>query len=170
MNKVSDFVNYPGKGVKGILLSNSKVIIVGSPRFAVEQGIDTVTTDQQIKDSIINMQDKGQTIVIVGHDKELVGLVGIADLVKEDALEAINNLKEADIELIMITGDNERTALAIADQVGIDKVFANVLPNEKADRIRKLQEEGYALLRDYYVLSDICLTNLHLAMNSNYSI
>jgi heavy metal translocating P-type ATPase len=143
MNKISDFVNYPGKGVKGILLPNSKQIIVGSPRFAVEQGIDAVTTDQQIKDSIINMQDKGQTIVIVGQDKDIVGLIGIADLVKEDAMEAINNLKQAGIEPIMITGDNERTAIAVADQVGIDKVLANVLPNEKADRIRKLQEEGY---------------------------
>lgn len=135
--EIKEFVNFPGRGVKGTL--NGKAIVVGSPRFAAEQGIDTA----RIKDDIANMQEKGQTVIVVGQEKEALALIGIADLIKEDALETVEILKEAGLEPIMITGDNERTAKAVARQVGIDTVLADVLPNEKADQVRKLQDKGY---------------------------
>lgn len=135
--EIKDFVNFPGRGVKGTL--NGKSVIVGSPRFAAEQGIYT----ERIKDDIAKMQEKGQTVIVVGQGNEALALIGIADLIKDDALETVEILRQAGLEPIMITGDNERTAKAVARQVGIDTVLADVLPNEKADQIRKLQEKGY---------------------------
>lgn len=137
--EITDFVNHPGRGVRGML--NGRAIVVGSPRFAAEQ--DIINNTENVKDDIRKMQDKGQTAVVVGQDGQILGLIGIADLVKEEALETIEILKQAGLEPIMITGDNERAAKAVARQVGIDTVLADVLPNEKADQVRKLQDKGY---------------------------
>lgn len=137
--EITDFVNHPGRGVRGML--NGRAIVVGSPRFAGEQGINNNT--ENVKDDIRKMQDKGQTAVVVGQDGQIIELIGIANLVKEEALETIEVLKQAGLEPIMITGDNERAAKAVARQVGIDTVLADVLPNEKADQVRKLQDKGY---------------------------
>ena len=86
------------------------------------------------------LEDKGQTVIAVARNGQFLGLIGIADSVKEDAAEAIRRVKAAGITPVMITGDNQRTAAAVASQVGIQEVHAEVLPHEKAAKIRELQD------------------------------
>jgi Cu+-exporting ATPase len=88
------------------------------------------------------LEAEGKTVVIVALNKKPIGLIAIADALKENSAEAVRELEALGIESIMLTGDNERTAKAIASQIGIKKVFANVLPHEKLEVIKKLQSEG----------------------------
>ncbi|MFQ5758644.1 MAG: heavy metal translocating P-type ATPase [Candidatus Bathyarchaeia archaeon] len=135
-SEVKDFHNVPGKGVKAAL--SSRLVLVGSVRFLVEEGIDLASAK-----AIVNeLEEGGQTVVAVAKDGKPVGLIGIADQIKRDAVESIARLKELGIEPIMLTGDNERTAKAVARRIGMDHVIAQVPPNEKADVIRRLQAEG----------------------------
>ncbi|MEK6826174.1 MAG: HAD-IC family P-type ATPase, partial [Nanoarchaeota archaeon] len=91
---------------------------------------------------ITKLENEGKTSIIVAANKKIVGVIGIADTVKESAKEAIERLHKLDKEVMMITGDNERTGNAIGKQLGIDKVLANVLPHEKAVEVKKLQSKG----------------------------
>jgi Cu+-exporting ATPase len=113
-------------------------IRIGSPRYLANQGIDFAEKQKEKED----LESQGRTVVGVAKGGEAVGLIAIADTLKEDAKEAITRMKEAGLEPIIITGDNERTARAVAEQVGINEVLAQVLPNDKADNVRKLQKEG----------------------------
>ncbi|MEE8403580.1 MAG: heavy metal translocating P-type ATPase [Candidatus Hydrothermarchaeaceae archaeon] len=135
-SEVTDFLNIPGKGIKAGL--SGKPVVVGNVRFLAEEGIDMSQAQQTIRE----MEERGETVVAVSTESKLIGLIGIADQIKADAIETVGRLKEIGIESIMLTGDNERTARAVARRVGIDTVLAEVLPNEKADIIRGFQEEG----------------------------
>jgi cation transport ATPase len=92
------------------------------------------------------MEAKRETTVAVAYGGRLIGLIGLSDTIKQDAPETVAELRRLGMEPMMITGDNERTARAVASQVGIEKVLARVLPNEKADRVRGLQQQGHRVV------------------------
>ncbi|WP_255152719.1 heavy metal translocating P-type ATPase [Halorarius halobius] len=129
------FDSVTGKGVTATVDGNE--VLVGKPGWLDEEGVDLGAGEDAIED----LQRRGLTTIGVVVDGELVGLVGIGDEVKADAEDTIQRIKDAGIAPVMITGDNERTAQAVADEVGIDRVMAEVLPDDKRDEIRRLQEE-----------------------------
>jgi heavy metal translocating P-type ATPase len=134
--EVSDFQAVPGSGVRAKL--GGKKVLVGSLRFLEEAGVEVGRAEKHA----LAMEEAGKTVVGIAAESKLLGLIALADAVKEDAAEAIRQLKLAGLKPVMLTGDNRRTALAIARQVGIAEVFAEVLPQEKAEHVRALQEQG----------------------------
>jgi Cu+-exporting ATPase len=102
-----------------------------------ENGIDLSQNEKADE-----LRAMGQTVMFVAIDGKPAGLVGVADTIKESAKEAIDELHRQKIEVVMMTGDNAKTAEAVARALGIDKVFADVLPDQKADKVKKLQAEG----------------------------
>ncbi|MBX4211627.1 MAG: heavy metal translocating P-type ATPase [Candidatus Yanofskybacteria bacterium] len=134
--EISQFQNLEGKGVKGII--DGKNIFLGSLRLMKEWGILLGKN----KGIIDGLESEAKTVIALGQDARLVGIIAIADTVKEDARETIEKLNREGIETVMITGDNQRTAEAIAHDLSISKFFAEVLPNEKAEKVRVLQQEG----------------------------
>ncbi len=136
LKEVHDFVNFAGKGVRGKI--GNVAVMVGSVRLLLEYGIPLT----HYLDRVEKHELEAKTVIGVAHDHELIGMIAVADTVKEDAKEAIERLRAQGIETAMITGDNRTTAEALAEQVGIDMVFAEVLPQQKAEHVRKLQEEG----------------------------
>ena len=137
--ELSDFDSVPGKGIEAVI--DARTVYVGNVKFFGEVGIDI----PQFYESKLNeLEGEGKTTVLVGIEDEIVGVVSTADTIKEDSYEAIETLHDRGIETWMITGDNERTARAIADKVNIDpaRVMAGVLPQDKIDKVRQLQDEG----------------------------
>jgi P-type Cu+ transporter len=124
--KATDFESITGKGISGKI--DGKVVKVQSP-----------TTENQ---SLDEWRNQGQTVVEVTVDDESIGFIGIADTIKESAKAAINELHKQNIEVVMMTGDNVKTAEFVADKLGIDKVYAGVLPAGKAENIKELQALG----------------------------
>ena len=127
----------PGRGVRTKVNGND--ILVGNLRFIEEEGITLVSAAKQIA----AMEEQGRTVVAVASDGKLVGFIAIADTLKEDAREAIQRMKEINLEPVMITGDNWRAARSIASEVDIDELMAEVLPDQKAEKVRELQKQGY---------------------------
>jgi Cu+-exporting ATPase len=136
LSEIREFQNVAGKGVRGMM--GETAIIAGSPRLLREQGIDLTPGQKKIED----FEARAQTVVAVAHDGKLVGLIAVADTLKEDAKAAIEQLNAEHIETVMITGDNRKTAQAIAEQIGVGSVLAEVLPQDKAARVRLLQAGG----------------------------
>ena len=135
IEKVDDFEAIEGKGVKANY--NGKTAFVGSDRLLAD-----VDISQEIAQKATALQNEAKTVVYVGLDGEIIGLVAIQDVPKPSSREAIKELRERGLKTIMLTGDNKNVAEAIAKQVGIDQVIARVLPNEKAMHIKELQEQG----------------------------
>jgi len=125
-----------GHGVQAQV--NNLHVVVGSPRMMIERGLDT----SEINAEVSRLQSEGKTTILVAIDDQIVGAFGIADTVKEGSIEAIQQLHQMGIQVTMLTGDNLQTALAIAKQVGIDQVLAEVLPGDKAAQVKKLQAQG----------------------------
>jgi Cu+-exporting ATPase len=113
-------------------------VLVGSPRMMSERGLDLT----QVNSEISRLQSEGKTTVLVVIDHQISGAIGIADTVKEGSVEAIQQLHKMGIKVAMMTGDNLQTAQAIAKQVGIDRVLAEVLPGDKSAEIKNLQAQG----------------------------
>ncbi|THE64000.1 copper-translocating P-type ATPase [Salinadaptatus halalkaliphilus] len=137
--ELSDFDSVPGKGIEAVI--DGRTVYVGNVKFFEEVGIEL----PQFYESKLNeLEEEGKTTVLVGIEDEIVGVVSTADTIKDDSYEAIEALHDRGIETWMITGDNERTARAIADTVNIDpaRVMAGVLPQDKIDKVRQLQDEG----------------------------
>jgi Cu+-exporting ATPase len=130
------FEAIPGKGIA--VKVEGHEILVGNRRLFDERGISIVGMEDEIQ----SLEHQGKTAMLVAKDNAVAGVIAVADTVKENSAEAVAELKALGIETIMLTGDNERTARAIADQVGIERVIANVLPGEKAAAIKALQAEG----------------------------
>jgi len=134
--EASDFEAVPGRGVRGIV--EKKKVVLGNQRFLEESGIDS----QDLSERAEKLRAEGQTVMFVAIDGQAVGLLGVADPIKDSTREAIQQLHKEGIEIIMLTGDNRTTAEAVARELGIDRVEAEVLPGEKADVVARLQREG----------------------------
>jgi len=130
-----EFEAVPGKGVKAKVEGRS--VLVGNRRM-----IEEVCRIDGAEDKIAGLEGEGKTAMIVAVDGQLAGVVGVADVVKESSATAISELKSMGIEVAMMTGDNRRTAEVIGRQLGIDRVLAEVLPEDKAKEVAKLQEGG----------------------------
>jgi heavy metal translocating P-type ATPase len=135
---VQDFEAVSGKGVVGKW--NGKEIGLGNSRLLETVGANLSET--QLKDAT-QWQQKGQTVMFLVIDKKPAGMVGVADKVKETSKQAVQALHKAGLKVIMLTGDNEYTAKAIADEVGIDGFQAECLPEDKYNKVRELQEQGH---------------------------
>jgi P-type Cu+ transporter len=131
------FESLAGRGVKGTV--NGHSYVVGTRRLMDEMKIDTspLQTDAE------KFYDQGKTLAFVAMEGRAVGLIAVADQIKDNAATAVKRLQSMGIKVIMITGDNKRTADAIAKQVGIDRYAAEVLPEDKVKEVRRLKEEGY---------------------------
>ncbi|MEK6926249.1 MAG: copper-translocating P-type ATPase [Nanoarchaeota archaeon] len=132
--EVKGFKVLRGRGVEGKI--GNKKIIIGNSLLMKENGIFLKSFSERIEE----YEDKGCTTVIVSENAKVLGIIGIADAVKEDSAKAVNYLNSKGYRTVMITGDNERTAKAIAKEVGIKEVIANVLPEDKAKRVIELQK------------------------------
>jgi len=113
-------------------------VLVGSPRFVAEKGVDTAP----YRDRISALEDEGRTVIAVSREARLIGLIGLGDELRPDAAETVRRLRESDVRTVLITGDNDRAARRVADELGLDDVHAEILPGEKADLIRGLQRQG----------------------------
>jgi Cu+-exporting ATPase len=131
------FRNRAGLGIEAVV--DGHAVVVGRPSLLAEWGLSLGTALEQ---GLEQAQTAGQTVVAVASDGEVVGLVAVADRVKDSSREAIAELRRLGLQPVLLTGDNERTAAAVAAEVGIERVLANVLPEEKAAEIRRLQEAG----------------------------
>ncbi|WP_186577934.1 heavy metal translocating P-type ATPase [Aquibacillus kalidii] len=134
--EVDDFTAIPGHGIE-VTISDHH-ILVGNRKLMENHQVDVGEAEQQLTDYEI----EGKTAMLIAVDKQYRGIVAVADTIKETAPQAIRELKEQGLEVIMLTGDNERTAQAIAKQVGIDQVIAQVLPEEKAEKVKGIQNKG----------------------------
>ncbi|MBW3542241.1 MAG: heavy metal translocating P-type ATPase [Planctomycetes bacterium] len=132
-----DFHAAAGKGITARI--EGRRIAIGKPRFLDEQGVDL----SPARDRVEALQERGNTVVALAVDGQAAALIAIADQLKPDAKQAIQRMRELGLEPVMITGDNERTARAVAGQVGISDYRAEVLPQDKAEAIRELQREGH---------------------------
>lgn len=130
------FEAIPGYGIKAGV--DGKVVLIGTRKLLLREGIDFGKADVVMEE----LENDGKTAMLVAVDNNYVGIVAVADTIKDTSREAISRLKQMGIDVIMITGDNKRTAKAIAQQVGIEHVLAEVLPEGKADEVKKLQAEG----------------------------
>lgn len=131
---VTDFKNLTGQGVTGII--NGQTVFVGKPDLASQSIAKTL----QVK--MNQLQSDGKTVAAIGQAGKVIGLIAIQDVPKPSAKAAIEKLKQQGYHTVMITGDNEQAAQAIAKQVGIDEVIASVMPGDKAQRVKNLQNQG----------------------------
>ncbi|MDL5054994.1 heavy metal translocating P-type ATPase [Oscillatoria laete-virens NRMC-F 0139] len=136
LTQPEEFEAESGRGVRATV--EGRTILVGSPRFIREQGHDLTAYTEQIE----ALQGRARTAVLTVIDDVVSGILGIADTVKDGSREAVAALRAQGLEVVMITGDNERTAQAIAREVGITRVLAEVLPDQKAEMVKRLQGEG----------------------------
>jgi Cu+-exporting ATPase len=134
--KPTSFLAYPGYGIEAVI--NGNKVLLGNEKFLSEKQIDLL--------SLCNESDRlaseGKTPMYIVIDNNLQGIIAVADIIKENSAVAIQKLHEMGIEVAMITGDNSKTAQAIARQVNIKRVLADVLPQDKANEVKKLQSEG----------------------------
>jgi len=135
-NEPDDFEAVPGHGISALV--EKRRVVLGNLKFMADQGIPAGAAE----DILARLSDEGKTAMVVGVDGELAGVVAVADTVKDDSVAAIKRMHELGLEVVMLTGDNHRTASAIGRQVGIDRVLAEVLPQDKANQIKLLQAEG----------------------------
>ncbi len=130
-----DFEAVPGKGIRG--RADGREVLVGTRKFAEDEGVDCCAAAADLE----RLEGEAKTTVVVAVGGEAVGVIAIADTLKENSAEAVAQLKGMGFEVAMITGDNERTARAVADEVGIEQVLAGVLPDQKAAEIGRLRDE-----------------------------
>jgi Cu+-exporting ATPase len=132
----TDFSAIPGHGIEAVIAG--KQVLLGNLKLMKDRGIPMNAMEQKAA----GLSDDGKTPMFVAADGKLAGIVAVADTLKENSRTAIAALHQLGLEVVMLTGDNRRTAQAIARQIGVDRVLAEVLPEQKADEVKKLQAEG----------------------------
>ncbi len=135
LSEAREFSAVPGKGVRARVGGNS--VLVGSRKLMDEHAISY----DHLADELRSLEDEAKTAMLVARDKQVLGILAVADTLKDDSVEAIRALQAMGLLTVMLTGDNERTAQAIAKKVGIARVLANVLPGDKVREIKRLQDE-----------------------------
>jgi Cu+-exporting ATPase len=136
LEKVSNFKAIPGHGVEATL--KGKKIVVSKPEYAKK----IKNIDRNLDSKITELEGEGKTTVLVLDKKKIYGIIAIADTIREDSIKAVKDLQKEKIFVYMITGDNKRTANAIGKQLGINHVISEVLPQDKANEVKKLQKKG----------------------------
>ncbi len=136
LNDPDRFSAVPGHGIEARV--DSHQVVLGTLKLMADRGIAAGPAESRLE----SLAEQGKTAMVVAVDGDVAGLVAVADTLKEDSTEAIARLHRLGLEVVMLTGDNHRTAQAIAGMVGIDRVLAEVLPDEKATQIKLLQAEG----------------------------
>ncbi|QLH06348.1 heavy metal translocating P-type ATPase [Nitrosopumilus ureiphilus] len=132
----SEFVSIPGKGVRAVF--EGKEILVASPSQMKREGVDL----NSIEENIFNLQQEGKTVVVTTHDGKLIGFIALLDIPKPSAKTTLRELEKLGIDVVMLTGDNQRAAATIAKDLSISRVFSDVVPSEKVEIIKQLQNEG----------------------------
>lgn len=136
LEEPGEFNAIPGYGVEATV--TGRRVLVGNRKLMQREALDSAQVDGEVQ----RLQGEGKTAMYVAVDSRVAGIVAVADTIKEDSLEAIRVMQEMGLEIIMLTGDNERTAQAIARQVGIQRVLAEVLPEDKAQQVHLLKIDG----------------------------
>jgi Cu+-exporting ATPase len=131
-----DFAALAGHGIRARV--DSRDILVGNDKLMVDEKIDTAALDKRAA----KLADEGKTPMFVAIDGRAAGLIAVADTLKPEAKQAVQRLQEMKVDVYMLTGDNQRTAAAIAKEIGIPNFFAGVLPEQKAQKVRELQSQG----------------------------
>ncbi len=126
----------PGEGVQATV--NGRKVLVGNRRLAVANGIDLTGVEESIR----SMEEEGMTVILCMEEKQLIGLLGVGDTIREEAQEVVGELEAMGIRVMMLTGDNARTAQAIASKAGISDFAAEVMPADKAGVVTSLQQKG----------------------------
>ena len=134
--RTSDFDAVPGLGIQATV--DGRPVLVGTAAFLAQAGVETGALEEQAT----KLAEAGRTPVLVAADGQPLGALGIADPVKEESAAAIARLQEMGLKVVILTGDHEATARAVAREVGVESVLARVLPNQKAQRIKELQKQG----------------------------
>jgi Cu+-exporting ATPase len=132
----SDFKAIPGQGIEALV--EDKRLLLGNLGLIVDRGLPLNGLEKEAE----RLREKGKTVMFLGIDGEVVGIIALSDTLKPSAREALRELHRMGVEVAMLTGDNQRTAAAIAQEVDIDRVLAEVLPEHKAREVKKLQDEG----------------------------
>ncbi len=133
----TEFANLAGRGVRAEI--DGKAVLVGRRKLIEDHGL---ILPEHLAAAATELERRGRTAVFVGRDGQVVGVLAVADTIKDDAVDVVHRLQAMGLQVAMITGDNARTAAAIAEQVGIDRVLAEVLPEDKVAAVRRLQGEG----------------------------
>lgn len=137
LEEIKNFNSITGRGVQGDI--NGQTYFIGTRKLMQE----TLSLDvKKIERKMSRLEEQGKTAMILANKNEIVGIIAVADTVKETSREAVAKLQKMGIEVWMITGDNARTAKAIAEQVGIKNILAEVLPEDKANEVKKIQDAG----------------------------
>lgn len=139
LSKAADFGSVTGKGVRGTVDGHD--VALGNSAMMAEVSVDAAPLQTRAE----ALRGEGQTVMFVAVDGELAGLIGVADAIKESTPDAIRALHQEDLRVVMLTGDSETTARAVAAKLGIDEVVAGVLPDEKASKVESLQREGHVV-------------------------
>lgn len=136
ISNATSFHTVPGKGI--LATTNNKTVLVGNRKLMQEHGVSL----QSVEAEISKFEAEAKTVMVVSSEEKVYGIIALADNIKQDATMAVDQLKKLDIEIVMLTGDNQRTAKTVASQVGIDRIFADVLPDQKEEVVKSLQREG----------------------------
>ncbi len=134
---VKDFKSFTGKGVAGVV--NGKKVALGNDKLLAELNIKETDLVKQAD----GLRSKGETVMLVAIDGKLAGLIGVADPIKETTPQALKDLRKMGLRIVMLTGDNEKTARAVASQLEIDEIEAGVMPARKSEIVKQLKKEGY---------------------------
>ncbi|MBS4210625.1 heavy metal translocating P-type ATPase [Bacillus sp. FJAT-50079] len=136
LHEAASFEAIPGFGIQAVV--SGRKILIGTRRLMKQQNVDF----EEVMEQMSTFEKQGKTAMLVAVDGTYAGMIAVADTIKETSAQAIQRLREMNLEVIMMTGDNKQTALAIAKEAGIDQVIAEVLPEGKADEVTKLQQAG----------------------------
>jgi len=137
LEEPEDFEAITGRGIRAVVRGQN--IMVGTRELMQDAGIDI---DEEVEEQMNRLEHAGKTAMLVAFDDTLQGIIAVADQIKTDSRRAIEQFRSFGLDPVMITGDNERTAKAVAGEVGIERVIAGVMPDQKSSEIKRLQEKG----------------------------
>jgi P-type Cu+ transporter len=135
--EISEFNSFGGKGVKANV--NGRKIIIGNRLLFYDEDIEI---KNETEENILELENQGKTVILIGINDRLSCIIAVADTLKDNTVNTISELKKMGLKVAMITGDNARTAQAIASQVGIERIISEVLPQDKSEEVKRLQNEG----------------------------
>ena len=136
---IEDFKAIIGYGVTAVI--DEKKYFIGNKKLMIENGINIINEKDENE-----LSNGGNSLLFVAKENALIALIGVKDVVKENAKEVVEKLKKKNIKVLMLTGDNEKTAKYLADEIGIDEIIANVKPKEKAEKIKELKQNGLVMM------------------------